>query len=130
MYDLTARILDLADAHGLVPKPVVPVSEVVATATERLIALLNDWDDDDANEICTRSFALDEPIERRRAAAAEMIAGTGRLEVRTIEAETAASATVRCTGESGAAVTVDFLLAPAPPPRIQFYEAAVDEPAD
>lgn len=126
MYELTARLLDEVDARGLVPKPVIPVSEAVGSTIERLIALLNDWDDDDANELCTASFALDEPVERRRAAAAKLIASTGRLEVRSIEAESAASATVRCTSESGTAVTVDFLLAPARPPRIQFYDAEVD----
>ena len=130
MYELTAKLLDEANAQGLVRKAVIPVSEAVASAIDRLIALLNDWDDDAANELCTASFALDEPVERRRAAAAKLIGTTGRLEVRSIEAESATSATVQCTSESGAAVTVDFLLAPARPPRIQYYGAEVDESAD
>lgn len=126
MFELTARLLDELDAQGLVPKETTPANDAVATAAERLIALLNDWDDDVSDELCTGSFALDEPVERRRVAAAKLIAETGRLTVRSIEAESAAAAIVRCTGASGAAVTVDFLLAPAPPPRIQCYDIEID----
>jgi hypothetical protein len=126
MWELTARLIDTLDARGLVPASVTAVSPAVAAAAERLIAVLNDWNDVAAGELGTASLALDEPIERRRAAAATLIERTGRLTVASIEAATAARATVRCAGESGHTATVDFMLAPAPPPRIQSYTATIE----
>ncbi len=126
MAELTARLLDELHAQGLVPAELVPVSAPVDAIALRLIALLNDWDDEVAGALCTHSLLQDEPCDRQRVAAGQVVADVGRLTVSSIEAHTAARATVRCTGTTQIAVTVSFMLAPPSPPRIQSYTIAVE----
>ncbi|MEO6651184.1 MAG: serine hydrolase domain-containing protein [Ilumatobacteraceae bacterium] len=126
MAELTARLFDELHAQGLVPDEVVPVSEHVEATAPRLIALINDWDDQLASGLCTWSFLQDESCDRQRAAAERLAADVGPLTVTSIEAHTAARATIRCTGASETAVTVTFLLAPPSPARIQSYTVTVD----
>lgn len=125
MSELTARILDHLHAAGLVPTEATPVSPAIADIAPRLIALLNDWDDEVAANLCTTSLVQDDSLDRRRADAERLTSQVGRLATVAIEPTTATRATVRCEGATGLSVAVTFLLAPPSPPRIQSYTVAV-----
>jgi hypothetical protein len=60
-----------------------------------------------------------------RCSAARSLTADQPLTIDRIEVESAASATIHCTGATGSAVTVTFSIAPILPPRIQEYEAVV-----
>lgn len=132
MTELTARLLDEVLAQGLVPSETTPVSDEVADLADRLVALVNDWDDDRARAIVTQSLIHDDSLERRRAAAERITSATGSLTISSIDAHTAARATIRCTGAGGGGVELTMLLAPPRPPRIQSYTLTLDPavPAD
>lgn len=114
--------------HLPAPRP-VPVPAPLDAAARALVTLLNDWDDGAADGLFADNVALDDPLPRRRRAAAELVAATGPLEVTEVVAVNAADATVRARGERGTA-TVLVQLHPLLPPRVQWYEATVDEPID
>ena len=124
MTELTALILDLVTEQGFLPPAPEPSSELLDSLAPRLVALLNDWDDQHADSLFADNVVLDASYERRAAAARSLTANRS-LAIDRIEVESAASATIHCTGATGCAVTVTFSIAPILPPRIQDYEAAV-----
>jgi CubicO group peptidase (beta-lactamase class C family) len=124
MTELTALILDLAADQGFVPSAPEPSSELLDALAPRLVALLNDWDDAQADSLFADNVALDASYQRR-AGAARTLTADQQLAIDRIEVEDAASATIHCTGTAGREVTVTFSIAPTLPPRIQEYEAAV-----
>ena len=72
--ELTARILDLVDQQGFMPDASLPTGEHIVDAAERLVALVNDWDDAGADELFADNVAHDEAYARRRATAEPFIA--------------------------------------------------------
>ena len=129
MAELTALLLDQVAAQGLAPDEAIPVSASIADLAPRLVAVLNSWDDANADALFTASLIQDDGLDRRRAAAERLTAATGALTIDTIEAHSGARATVRCTGSLGRHASVTILLAPPRPPRIQSYTARL-EPVD
>jgi serine-type D-Ala-D-Ala carboxypeptidase/endopeptidase len=125
MTELTALVLDQVQQQGLVPAETVPVSAEVADLAERLVALINDWDDDRARAVVTQSLIHDDSLDRRRADAERVTSATGPLTIASIEPRTAARATIRCTGATGSA-EITMMLAPPLPPRIQSYSVTLD----
>lgn len=113
---------------GLLPAPrPVPVPAALDAAAHALVALLNAWDDDDATALFADNVGLDEPFDRRRHQAADLVARTGPLTVVGVTAVNAADATVVASGPRGNAEVL-LQLHPVLPPRVQWYEATVDEP--
>jgi len=126
MTELTARLLDEVAAQGLVPGVTAPVPDTLLDLATRLVAMLNEWDGTQADQLFTPSLVQDDALDRRRVAAEHLLETTGALTISSIEAPTAARATVRCTGAHGRGATVTLLLAPPRPPRIQSYSAVLD----
>lgn len=127
---LTARLLDELHSQGLVPDETVPVSPALDAVAHRLVDLLNDWDDELATSLCTMSLVQDDGLDRRRAAAEKVTAEVGPLSIGSIDAVTAAQATIHCVGGTGRRVDVTFMLAPPSPPRIQSYDVSIDPSID
>jgi CubicO group peptidase (beta-lactamase class C family) len=132
MTELTAHLLDAVHEQGLVPPETVAVSNEIAELGAQLVALVNEWDDDRARQVVTQSLVHDDSLDRRRTAAARVIAVTGTLTITSIEPQSAARATIRCAGATGRTARVSMLLAPPRPARIQSYAVTVDpaDPAD
>lgn len=122
MAELTYAMLRGLDHVGLLPQAAEPGSALVDEVGRRLVELLNAWDDGRAEALFTDNVALDEPYERRRAAAADLVhACGGRLDVERIEATTAAAGTV-VFAHPGSSHTLTFQIAPIRPARVQLYE--------
>ena len=126
MTELTAHMLDTVREQGLVPPSTQPVSDEVAGLAARLVAVVNEWDDDRARQAFTRSLMYDDSYARRRAAAERIVAVTGPLTILSIEPRSATQALIRCRGATDRTATVSMLLAPPRPPRIQSYTVTVD----
>jgi CubicO group peptidase (beta-lactamase class C family) len=125
MTELTLRMLDLLHEHGCVPPPPAPlVSSELRDCAERLVALLNEWDDAVAAGLFADNVAADHPYERRRAGHERVIAGRGPLSLTGIVAESHADAKVTVVDADGAELTVGFTLAPIRPPQIQSFHIA------
>ncbi|MEZ5408534.1 MAG: serine hydrolase [Acidimicrobiales bacterium] len=123
---LTLAALDLlADAGAVAERPEPPPAELAAAA-ERLVALLNRWDDGPASELFAFNVDLDEPLARRRQQAAERLAGHGPLAIRSIRAVNRAEADVEVVDGRGHRVLLAIMLSGEPGARIQWYE--LDEP--
>ncbi len=127
MTELTARLLDEVHAQGFVPGEGTPVSTEIADLAHRLVALINEWDDDRARDAVTTSLIHDDSLDRRRADADRITSVAGRLTIDSIEPHTAARATIRCSGATGRGADVTMLLAPPLPPRIQSYTVTLDQ---
>jgi serine-type D-Ala-D-Ala carboxypeptidase/endopeptidase len=118
---LTRAMLDVLDDHGLVPAVVVPVSPGVQRAAEDLVALLQSWDDAVAARIFADNVALDEPFERRAAAAARLAHAHGELRLEGVVAASATDGTATVSGGAGT-FTVEYLLSPIAGGGIEHYE--------
>lgn len=118
MTDLTAHLLDLVHGQGLVPSETWPVNGELEAAAGELIALLNNWNDDDADRLFADNVAPDDSYAHRNAEAA----ARRPLTVERLVPVNDARARIRCRNDAGAAVTVSFALAPFRPVRIQEYE--------
>ncbi len=120
--------LDALHHRGQLPPPrPQPVPAALHDAARSLVDLLNGWDDRAAHALFADNVGLDDPFDRRRRQAADLVAATGRLELADVSAENGADATVTARGELGSA-TILFQLHPLVPPRVQWYEATADEP--
>ena len=119
---LTRRMLELLDHHGLVPPITPPASPALVAAAERLVALLSDWNDDDADRLFADNVALDESYARRAAAAAALTGAHGGLRVDGLVASTAASGTVGFLAADGHRGSIELRLSPHVPPLVQDYE--------
>ncbi len=125
MRELTRRMLEVLDDHGLVPRPPVPLSKAVVRAAGELLALINEWTDDAADALFTDNVGPDESYERRARQAAQLVQAHGRITLQRIEAAFATDATVTATAADGREVKVWFALAAVAPPRVQEYEITV-----
>ena len=121
MSPLTLQMLVALHEESEVPARHRVESPRLVDAVNRLVALLNEWDDATADALFTDNVALDEPYERRAAAAAALVAQHGPLTVVEVHPEsfTSGAATVRGTGDD-LRLTLD--LAPLAASPIQFYE--------
>jgi CubicO group peptidase (beta-lactamase class C family) len=118
----TLGVLDLLAAQDALP-PVYPLTpDPLAACAEGLVSLLNAWSDEQAAALFSFNVDLDEPLARRRAAAAERLAAAGPLAIRSVTALNRAEADVEVVDGQGAIATLSLMLAPEPSPRIQWYE--------
>ncbi len=121
MSELTMRMLDTVHAHGAVPDPIQVTAPLLDDAAHRLVALLNSWDDGDAAALFADNVALDEPLDRRAAAASKLIAQHGPLQLVGVRPEVATRGTVEVRG-ADAALTISLELSPVAGAAVQAYE--------
>jgi hypothetical protein len=121
MAALCQDLLEALDEQRALPPLPRPTDQLVRPFAERLVALLNDWDEALAVDLFADNVHLDEALSRR-AVAAERLGtdlGTLRLEELAPTSRTSADATLR--GEHGEA-RLELQLSPQVPPRLQWYE--------
>ena len=124
MSELTMQMLDALHGAGLVPMSLSPGAESrfdLDGMARRLVALLDDWSDAEADTLFADNVALDDPLERRATEARDRVTAHGRLRVTEVTATTRAAATVRVMADDGATFTISMLLAPFGEPRVQQY---------
>lgn len=116
--ELTAKVLDFVNKQGFIPAATPPTGEHVSRAAERLVALLNDWNDSDADHVFADNVQLDEAYVRRQAAARHHLP----IALQSVEVESEAAGTAHCTTGDGEQIELTFSLAPVEPPQVQEYE--------
>ncbi|MGH9272167.1 MAG: hypothetical protein ACRDZ2_12950 [Ilumatobacteraceae bacterium] len=87
--------------------------------------LLGDRRDDDADLHFSDNVGADESYTRRAAAARELLAAHGRLQLQRVDASLATDATAVATTASERTVRVWFALAPTVEARVQDYSIEV-----
>jgi CubicO group peptidase (beta-lactamase class C family) len=128
MASLDRDVLELLRARDLLlsrPRPTAPALE---RAAAELARLLSDWDDGRAAALFADNVALDDPLDRRRAAAAGLRERHGAVRVASVAAERATRGAVELVGERGT-VRVELQLSPENPPRVQKYDVTSVLPA-
>jgi CubicO group peptidase (beta-lactamase class C family) len=116
-------LADEGHLDRIAPRRERSVPATLRDAVDRLVALLNDWDDERARSLFADNVELDDGLDRRAAAAAAVRARCGVLAVRSVRASRDTSATVELTGQQAdAKLTVQ--LAPITPARVQSYTLA------
>jgi CubicO group peptidase (beta-lactamase class C family) len=116
--ELTARILDVVKEQGFIPDASPPSGDDIVDAAERLVELVNDWNDPAADELFADNVQLDEAYVRRHATAEQF----APITLDRVEVESEASGKAHCTDAKGERVEIHFSLAPIQPPSIQEYE--------
>lgn len=129
MSTLTMKMLEALLNDGAVPTLSPPVSPQLVSATEGLVALLNDWSDEGATSLFSDNVVLDEPFSRQRAAAAKLVEQYGVLRIVELRphSATGGKVVVQGTGQrTGPTFTIDIELSPVAQAAIQLYK--VNEP--
>jgi CubicO group peptidase (beta-lactamase class C family) len=121
MRALSRRMLELLDDHGLVPPITPPVTPALQDAAQRLVALLHRWDDAVADGLFADNVAPDESYARRAERAAAIVEGHGPLTVTDLVPRSATAGTISLAGADGQRATIELMLTPHVPPRIQKY---------
>lgn len=122
---MTGLTLTVLEALGEVLNLLPPASTVplgsgagrLDVLGRRLVSLLNDWSDHDAELLFADNVQPDESWERRRSHAAQW----APLTVDRVEPLSEASANVICHSDDGSVVQVMFVLSVPSPQRIQKY---------
>ena len=120
MSDLTMRLLAALHEHGEVPVPPAYVAPAWESAAQRLVDLLNDWDDEVATALFEDNVALDESFERSRAQAALLIATHGRLRLGATRPTSAANGDLDVQGK-GNSFRIYMELSPFPGAPVSAY---------
>lgn len=120
MSVLTMRLMAALHEHSAVPALPAIVAPAWAAAAERLVALLNNWDDDVATELFENNVVPDDSLDRRRAEAAALIAENGRLQIGDMRPESATNGVFDVQGK-GEALPIYLELSPGPGARVQSY---------
>jgi CubicO group peptidase (beta-lactamase class C family) len=126
MGELTMRMLVAVAEHGLVPSVPAPSAPALEVAADRLVALLNDWDDTVAHAVFTDNVDMDESFARRGTAARQVVNEHGALRIVEVRPEGATSGSVEVQGR-GASFVIDLQLGPFADGRVQFYEVLTAE---
>lgn len=118
---LTRRMVEILDDHGLVPAVAVDVAPALNDAAARLVALLNDWNDANADDLFSDNVALDESYDRRSRTAADLLAAHGPIQLQRVQAGLATAATAFAIAADGHEMAMSLTLAPTVEARIQSY---------
>lgn len=123
MSELTLKMLHVLHGQGLVPAAAAPVAPLLQGAAERLVALLNAWDDAAAAALFADNVALDESFARRAAAAARLLEVHGPLTLQAVQPDRATSGVLAvCGATSGTTLHIEVQLSPEPAAGVQWYE--------
>jgi CubicO group peptidase (beta-lactamase class C family) len=125
MTELTAMVLDEAVVARSYVAPPRAITSAVAEMARRLVSLLNNWDDNVADELFTTNAADDMSYLRRRA----QVEGLLPLELKSVEASNDAAATITVTAIDGTEPTIWFALSPTSTAKAQAVEVTVANPA-
>ncbi|MFZ4811623.1 MAG: serine hydrolase domain-containing protein [Ilumatobacteraceae bacterium] len=122
MATLTQQMLIALHDHGALPAAPPVTAPLVEALGRQLVDLLADWDDTRATELFSDNVAPDESFDRRRQAAAELVASFGgSLTINAVTARHQTSGSIEVAGTTGATATIELTVAPIAPPRIQTY---------
>lgn len=115
---LNRRMLDiLAGTGALEPRRPVP-SPALLQAIEKTARLLDVWDDARAQALAAENLFLDESLEERKAAIAQLRGGLGACRTGDVKAENALRGRFRMSCDKGW-LDATLTLAPTQPPRVQ-----------
>ena len=127
-YDILDALTDAeVDATGgpafaAAPTVGIPETGHVPRALAALVAAINSWDDNAVSSLMADNVFLDESLDRRRAAAAKIVAEHGELHIESIEIESGSMGIATVVGEKlGTKLLVDVMLTPHRQPLIQSY---------
>ena len=121
MAVLTRDLFDVLEDSGVLPLPIPLSSEMLSIASNKLVDLLFEWDDDVADALFADNVFLDNERHRRRHEAACFRSACGPVVARTLGVDAATSGTMVLQCELGAA-RVELQLSAEVPPRLQWYE--------
>jgi CubicO group peptidase (beta-lactamase class C family) len=116
---MARQAVDILRRTGALAARELPVSPALASARDAVAALLDRWDDDDAQALAADNFFLDRPLAERRDEMRRLHERHGRCRAGTIQPENWLRGEFRAECERGW-VDVAFTLAPTRPPRLQW----------
>jgi CubicO group peptidase (beta-lactamase class C family) len=119
--DATLAVFDALAGHGALKPPRLAVHPHLASAAERLVALLAGWDDARADALFADNVFQDDERDRRRARAERLAADHGDLVIERVDADSRAEGTAVVRGRRRT-FRVDLQLSPEAPPRVQSYQ--------
>lgn len=128
MAVFTRDALELLHRRGALPRALRPGAPGLERAAAELGALLSEWCDERATALLADNAALDDPLPRRRAAAARLGDRHGPLAVAFVGPDRTTRGAVDLAGERGR-VRVAIELAPWPPGHVQRYDLVSVVPA-
>ncbi|KGA11814.1 MAG: hypothetical protein GM46_2795 [actinobacterium acAcidi] len=118
MSVFTHRVLKMLHNANLIPKHNIAVSNVLQQRSEQLVALLNQWTDEQAQILFADNVALDESLERRQSAAQKLVVEHGPLVIESILPISHIEAVIHCANGQ----KIEILLGPLHWAPIQWYE--------
>jgi CubicO group peptidase (beta-lactamase class C family) len=118
MAIFTHRVLKMLNAAKLIPAASTLVAPVLQQRSEQLVALINQWDTDQAKKIFADNVHLDESFERRCDAARKMIDESGPALIQAIVATSNTEAVIFLTNSK----KIEILIGPLHSGPIQWYE--------
>ena len=118
MAIFTHRVLKMLNAAKLIPAASTLVAPVLQQRSEQLVALINQWDTDQAKKIFADNVHLDESFERRCDAARKMIAESGPALIQAIVATSNTEAVIFLANSK----KIEIQLGPLHSGPIQWYE--------
>jgi len=118
MAIFTHRVLKMLHSANLVPETKTDISGVLQQRSDQLIALLNNWDSEQAQLIFADNVALDESFERQQATALKIISEHGPLVIKSITPSSHVEAVIECVNGK----KIEILLGPVHTAPIQWYE--------
>jgi len=118
MAIFTHRVLKMLNATKLIPAASTSVAPVLQQRSEQLVALINQWDTDQAKKIFADNVHLDESFERRCDAAQRMIAESGPALIQAIVATSNTEAVIFLANGK----KIEIQLGPLHSGPIQWYE--------
>ena len=118
MSVFTHRVLKMLHNANLIPKHKIAISDVLQKRSEQLVALLNQWTDEQAHALFTDNVALDESLKRRQEAAQKVVATYGPYLIKSIHPSSQIKAIIHCANDQ----KIEVLLGPLHSAPIQWYE--------
>jgi hypothetical protein len=114
----THRVLKMLHSANLVPETKIIISDALQQRSDQLVALLNQWDSEQAQSIFADNVALDESFDRQQAAALKIITQHGPLVIKSITPSSHVEAIIECVNGK----KIEILLGPLHSAPIQWYE--------
>jgi len=118
MAIFTHRVLKMLHSANLVPVTKMKISDALQQRSDQLVALLNQWDSENAQSIFADNVALDESFDRQQAAAVKIITEHGPLVIKSITPSSHVEACIECVNGK----KIKILLGPLHSAPIQWYE--------
>jgi CubicO group peptidase (beta-lactamase class C family) len=118
MSVFTHRVLKMLHNANLIPKHNIAVSDVLQQRSKQLVALLNQWTDEQAQLLFADNVALDESLERRQSAAQKLVVDHGSLVIKSIIPSSHIEAVIHLVNGR----KIEVLLGPLRSAPIQWYE--------